>query len=203
MKLLVQLLVTSSSVWFGLQISGCATTETRIATELEAKLVQLPKYNRKLYKHWVDEDGDCQNTRAEVLIATSRTKPKFKTKKQCVVVSGTWFDPYSGQTITTARKLDIDHVISLHSAHVMGAGHWNKKKRELFANDIENLIPVSLRLNRQKGSKSPNQWLPPNRSYQCEYIKRWILVQQKYGLAEPRGPASTSVNKLKDVKCIP
>ena len=69
-----------------------------------------PKYDRKSYRHWVDEDRDCQNARHEVLIEESLSTVVFKSAKGCRVVSGSWDDPYSGRTITDATKLDIDHM---------------------------------------------------------------------------------------------
>ena len=41
------------------------------------------KYERKDWKHWVDEDKDCQNARHEVLVAESTTPVGFKTSKGC------------------------------------------------------------------------------------------------------------------------
>ena len=43
------------------------------------------KYNRKDYRHWIDEDRDCQNTRNEVLIQESLDPVTYKSGKGCKV----------------------------------------------------------------------------------------------------------------------
>lgn len=60
-----------------------------------------------------------------------------------MVISGSWFDPYSGKYFTKANDLDIDHIVPLKHAHSSGASRWDIGKRREFANDYENLIPVS------------------------------------------------------------
>jgi hypothetical protein len=140
-------------------------------------------YNRKDWPHWIDMDGDCQNERAEALIAASLTEVKFKRDKNCVVSQGKWFDPYSGGNFTDARKLDIDHIIPLKEAHISGGNLWNREQRRIFANDPENLLVVSARENREKGAKDPAKWLPDSTSYHCEYVRTWLRVKTKYALA--------------------
>lgn len=169
---------------------------------LSTTKLQRIQYNRQLYKHWIDADKDCQNTRAEILIQTSLIKPKFKPPKECVVISGKWFDPYSGKYFTKANQVDIDHIAPLKYAHEHGGNGWHKKKRQDFANDFENLIVVSASLNRQKGAKGPQEWLPPNKSYHCEYLQRWQYVHKKYQLKpSKRQMASLSIEDMTTRAC--
>ena len=117
-------------------------------------------------------------------------------------MSGKWLDPYSGKYFYEAKKLEIDHLIPLKKAHTMGGHDWNKEKRKQFANDIENLIPVSSVLNRQKGSKGPRQWLPPNKKFQCEYVKKWLSIRKKYNLKDRlSGSYPKSLDSIRDDLC--
>jgi hypothetical protein len=50
------------------------------------------------------------------------------------------------------------------------------------ANDPENLLVVDDSLNQKKGKKGPDEWLPPNQSYRCEYLGKWKYVLSKYRL---------------------
>ncbi len=43
------------------------------------------EYDRADWPHWIDDDGDCQNTRHEMLISTSNIPVEFKTDKGCQV----------------------------------------------------------------------------------------------------------------------
>ncbi|WP_102794326.1 HNH endonuclease family protein [Bowmanella denitrificans] len=137
-------------------------------------------YDRNDWPHWVDSDGDCQNTRAEVLIAQSRLQVSFDDGETCRVLLGTWLDPFSGQILSSASELDVDHIVPLKWASARGGGAWHRERKREFANDMDNLLVVSNSLNRAKGAQGPDQWLPPNQAYQCEYIRRFDEVVQKY-----------------------
>jgi len=142
-------------------------------------------YDRDLYGGWRDEDGDCQDTRQEVLIAESIT-PVQLDSRGCRVVSGTWFDPFTGQTFTNPGDLDIDHFIPLAEAHRSGASRWPPQLRRQFANDLSwpgSLIAVSASANRSKGARDPAEWLPPNEEFHCEYVRTWVITKAYWGLA--------------------
>ena len=150
------------------------------ATEQGVAFVSL--YDRSDWPHWIDADNDCQNTRHELLLATSSKPGQFKTDKSCNVLSGEWFDLYSGETFTDSKDLDLDHVIPLKWAHDHGGDAWPRERKQAFANDPENLLLVSASLNRQKGAKGPTEWLPPNQSYRCDYLAHFNRVLEKYDL---------------------
>ena len=138
------------------------------------------RYDRDEWRHWIDTDGDCQNTRAEILIQDSLEPVSFGSQDSCRVIRGRWLLPYTGGTVTNARQLDIDHIVPLKWAHGHGGDRWDTAKKTEFANDPENLLPVWSSANRSKGSKGPDQWMPTiNR---CEYAEPWQRIIEKYEL---------------------
>ena len=140
----------------------------------------LPSYDRDDWKHWVDEDRDCQNTRHEVLIEKSLAKVAFKTDRKCQVATGEWFDPYTGETVTDATRLDIDHMIPLKNAHDSGGWAWDKSRKAAFANDMsyaDHLVAVTASANRKKGARGPEDWKPTNRGYWCDYAIDWVQIK--------------------------
>lgn len=142
-------------------------------------------YKRSLYRHWVDADHDCQNTRVEVLIAESLV-PVTLSANGCDVVSGQWLDACTGRTLTNPRLLDIDHMIPLKEVHLSGGDQWDATRRQAYANDLEDertLIAVSASANRAKADKDPARWLPGNRPYLCTYIANWIAVKERWELS--------------------
>lgn len=136
-------------------------------------------YNRNDWKHWSDFDGDCMNTRHEVLLAQAVGQVKLS-PDGCYVSKGTWFDPFSGNQYKRASDLDVDHIVPLKWANDHGGGAWPSEKKELFANDPRNLLAVDDGLNQAKGAKGPNEWMPPNHEFRCEYLELWQTVLKAY-----------------------
>ena len=149
------------------------------------KKVSVPNegndYSRDMFgKGWADVDGDCQNTRHEVLIKTSTTPVVFKGSNDCSVIRGRWISPFTNEIHINTKSLDIDHLIPLSWAWSHGAKTWTQDYRESFANDERNLLVVEASLNRQKSDKGPDEWLPP--ANQCAYIARFERIRKIYSL---------------------
>ena len=145
------------------------------------------EYNRDDWGGWIDEDGDGLNTRHEVLAEESLIKPIVSNNK---VVSGKWFDRYTGKYFTNPSDLDIDHLVPLKNAYISGASNWSKKKKNRYYNYLKydnHLIAVSKSANRNKSDKSPVEWLPPNKDYQCEYVREWFKIKTAWGLTIEEG----------------
>lgn len=135
---------------------------------------------------WKDVERTGCDTRNRVLASQLR-RVEFKPgTRDCKVVSGVLDDPYSGISIdfTSAdpRAIEIDHVFALARAWDAGAAGWPLEKRVEFANDTENLLAVSGDLNQSKSDSGPGTWLPPNASYVCPYVTRYLRVAAKWQL---------------------
>ena len=145
------------------------------------------KYDRDDWGSWIDEDGDGLNTRHEVLAEESLINPVISNNK---VVAGKWFDKYTGKYFTNPSDLDIDHLVPLKNAYISGASNWSKKKKNRYYNYLKydnHLIAVSKSANRNKSDKSPVEWLPPNKEYQCEYVREWYKIKTAWGLSIEEG----------------
>ncbi len=137
---------------------------------------------------WADVDHNGCDTRNDIL-QRDLTEIVFKAgTHDCVVLSGTLIDKYSGEQINfirgnvTSLAVQIDHVVALSDAWQKGAFKLSKEVRTAFANDPLNLLAVKGSLNSQKGDGDAATWLPPLKSYRCKYIARQIAVKAKYSI---------------------
>lgn len=145
----------------------------------------IPSYDRGQWRHWTDEDRDCQDARQETLIAESIVEVTYTTTERCRVESGIWVGPYTGTEVTDPSDLDIDHMVPLANAHRSGGWSWTNDKKSAFANYLAypgHLIATTARANRSKGGRGPEEWRPPNEGYWCQYALDWIEIKRAWGL---------------------
>lgn len=151
-------------------------------------------YKRTLYRHWIDEDGNCRNTRQEVLIRDAVGRVIYQDEDKCKVARAVWNDPYSGKTFNEPGEVDVDHFVPLKNAHESGAWTWSAQRKKEYANylaDATHLLAVSASENRRKADKGPDQYLPPNAVYHCDYVRTWTRIKRDWELemTEPEGAA--------------
>lgn len=146
------------------------------------------EYNRRDWRHWIDADRDCQNTRAEVLIGESVAPVSFAPEgdgDQCRVISGQWVGPWTGEVFTDASDVDIDHHVPLGHAHASGGWRWDAERKRAYANDLADpasLQATSAPVNRSKGKQPPDEWRPDQSAGWCRYAADWVTVKQKWEL---------------------
>ena len=143
-------------------------------------------YNRSLFDHWKDLDGDGCDTRREVLIRDSRSDAAPVGGRACVVAAGLWYSHYDGVWLTSPSGIDIDHLVPLAEAWASGAHLWDPARRERFANDEQALVAVTASSNRSKGARDPAEWMPASESAYCPYAAAWVAVKARYDLTMDR-----------------
>jgi hypothetical protein len=172
------------------------TRRTTPTTSRRAKQVLVPLtiapasheagYDRDIdFGGWIDADHDCQNTRAEVLIAEARAPVTFTRAYHCTVKTGRWVDPWSSVTTTIAHDFDIDHTVPLANAWRSGAWRWPQAMRVAYANDLVDplhLVAIDASENRQKGDDGPEAWRPPKPRAWCRYAITWDHIKARWHL---------------------
>lgn len=119
---------------------------------------------------------------------------------ECRVLSGILQDSYTGKTRVFSRSdgsaVQIDHVVALSDAWQKGAQLLTAEQRQQLANDPLELIAAEGKANQDKGDGDAATWLPPNKSFRCQYVARQIAVKLKYHLWVSSAEKDTMVGVL-------
>lgn len=143
-------------------------------------------WSRSRFGSWTDADGDCQDTRAEVLVAESRVRPRFAGDLRCVVAAGRWRSTYDSTTVGLATRTRTVATVPLREAWQSGARGWTATRRAALANDLRD--PRTLRVVSATGAlrraeREVTEWLPRAR---CGYAADWVAVKLRWGLSVDR-----------------
>lgn len=185
--------ISSTSVPLSVGNNVTTTTGKPIVVGSALALLQLVRveneyqvgYNRALFEHWRDIDGDGCDSRDQVLKRDSISLPQVD-PVNCNVIAGDWVSPYDGARWSNPSNLDIDHVVALKEAWDSGAWAWSAAQRKAYANDTSDsrtLLAVTDSVNQSKSDKDPSNWLPPLQSYTCTYLGNWIAVKVRWNLS--------------------
>lgn len=162
-------------------------------------------YDRDLFGNgWGDPDRNGCDARNDILARDLDVHSYKPGTGDCVVLTGTLLDKYTGKTIEfqrgqgTSNVVQIDHVVALSDAWQKGAQKFSPERRIAFSNDPLNLLAVDGPTNASKGDSDAATWLPPNRGYWCEYVTRQIEVKHKYDLWMTKAEAQSSTTVLKE-----
>jgi len=180
------------------------------ATTLLARLTVEPgknwqTYERDRFGFWNDDtDGvggrnGC-DTRSDLLIR-DLDELRVGDRNPCVVLSGVLRDPFTGADLPyryrTASRIESDHLVALGAAWRGGAWAWTDAERNTYFNDLDVLLAVDKDANQDKGSKTPDKWLPPRAEFHCEYAARWVGVKAKYALTVTKQEKAALAGVLK------
>jgi outer membrane murein-binding lipoprotein Lpp len=156
------------------------------------------------YGGWAEYSG--WNTREQVLLAQATTSENDGK----AFTSGTWYIPYTGETITcetkeeVSKKLQIDHIIPVGYVQRHGGSSWSQDKKQEYYNDYgedskwtsgandtcdyENapdgiLVVSDSSSNISKSDSGPSDWMPSNKDYWVEYCETWVKIASTYGIS--------------------
>ncbi len=154
----------------------------RAVTQLPVAAETRRGYDRDKFRHWIDANHDCQDTRDEVLDAES-----VSAVSGCDITTGEWKSYYDGTVWTDASDVDIDHLVPLAEAWDSGARRWTAGTRSRFANDLGDprpLVAVTDNVNQSKSDQDPAEWMPDLGT--CRYAREWVAVKIRWRLTVNR-----------------
>ena len=184
---LVLALLAGVAVWFGLvAVPGAAYAETYSAPspppigDLPVATEVRTGYDRDLFRHWVDADGDGCDTRKEVLISEADDAPSVG--GGCALRAGAGSPttraprrPRARSTSTTWCRWPRPGTPApaLVGGDARGLRQRPRRRRSL--------VGVTASLNRQKGDQDVAEWLP--RSTGAATCAEFVAVKIRWRLS--------------------
>lgn len=174
------------------ELSRTDSSDSTVLDELVDRLTSLagdpdptrPQYDRDAFSERADLDGDCLDSRHEVLLAEALSPTM--SGNGCTVIAGDWYDPYTDEWFVDPADLQLDHVVSLGDAWRSGAWLWSDSDRELFSNHPANLNVVAGAENQRKADDGPASYSPANERQRCAYLVQYGAVKAAWGLTITR-----------------
>lgn len=137
--------------------------------------------DKSTYKHWSNVQDEC-DTREMIL---SQQGKSVQVNDKCRPISGEWVDQYTGNTIPDSNLVMVDHIVPIEYVNNHGGAEWDEYKKEMFANDLQNLATTSIEESNNKYASGYDisSYKPSRQEYICYYSSTWIDMAEKYGFS--------------------
>ena len=101
---------------------------------------------------------------------------------------------FTGAYFEDPEDVDVDHMVPLKNAHNSGGWAWSLAMKEEYANNLgddDHLIAVQDNANQSKGARGPDEWMPLDETYWCQYATDWAEIKARWDLTmtEPESEA--------------
>ena len=111
---------------------------------------------------------------------------------------------YTDYKSPNSRDFHADHGTAIKEAWQSGGYKWTPEKKKKFAHDVSNIVMAEAKVNKDKGYKGPNKWLPPKNISQ--YLLKREATKIKYNLTSNKEEAAVfqkHIGRMPNVKISP
>ena len=152
---------------------------------VETANADIPEFNPDDWVRWVDMDGDCRDTRQEILVRDNENPDLliFTDEQRCVVLAGLWGSRYvSGYGGYRPDWTTVAHMVPLENAHRSGGWKWDSVTKMKYANSLADLYLTNWHPNQGRDNNGPENWRPYEERYWCDYARDWIDTKRRWNL---------------------
>ena len=93
---------------------------------------------------------------------------------------------FAGTVSRSIAAASVANIVTTGEAWESGAWAWSASKRKSFMNDRADMTMLALvraTSVQQRGDKDPAGWMPSTSNSVCAYLRNWVAVKTKWGLA--------------------